>query len=236
MNCLILESDFRLLDGSPKLEHIRKVLRTPEGGEIFAGTPDGKMFVCALRYENGGARLEPLREAPNPPRLPLALAVSFARPQIAQRILFEAACFGVEKLIFYPSSKGEADYAKSGLYARGEYREWLIKGAEQACGTLIPDFQIAGSLEEAADICACAPTRLAPDPYEASDTLKNALTLAAENAATPVSAIFGSERGFSNPERELLRANGFTLCSMGGRILRTDTAAIAAMSLASAIL
>ena len=71
------------------------------------------------------------------------MAVAFSRPQIAQRLLFEAACFGVDKLIFYPSDKSDSSYAKSALYASGEYGKWLEKGAEQACSTMIPDFKIA---------------------------------------------------------------------------------------------
>jgi RsmE family RNA methyltransferase len=46
-----------------------------------------------------------------------------------------------------------------------------------------------------------------------------------------VLAAIGSERGWTDRERDLLERAGFTLCSMGSRILRTETAATVASSI-----
>jgi RsmE family RNA methyltransferase len=48
----------------------------------------------------------------------------------------------------------------------------------------------------------------------------NALTLA-----------FGPERGWGPADRAALRAAGFTLCSLGERVLRLETAVTAALAL-----
>lgn len=50
-------------------------------------------------------------------------------------------------------------------------------------------------------------------------------------AGAPVLAAIGSERGWTDRERRLLEAQGFTRCSMGSRVLRTETAATVACSL-----
>jgi RsmE family RNA methyltransferase len=39
----------------------------------------------------------------------------------------------------------------------------------------------------------------------------------------------GPERGWSTQERDFLRANGFSLCHMGQRVLRVETAVVAAV-------
>ena len=237
MNCIIFKSsEMRLEPGDPKLEHIVKFLKTPEGGEIFAGTANGDLHVCTISYlPNGGAVLTSKREANNPRRLEAGVGVSFARPQIAQRLLFEAACFGVRNLVFYPPTKGEAGYAKSSLYTSGEYEKWLERGAEQACATHIPHFEYADSLEGAIarldELGDPNPVNLAPDVYEAETSFADAFNTYNPTKEDYTNVILGSERGFTNADRDLLRAHNYTLVSLGERVLRTDTALIACLSL-----
>ena len=47
----------------------------------------------------------------------------------------------------------------------------------------------------------------------------------------PVIAAIGSERGWTDAERDMLEQNSFTLCSMGKRVLRTETAATVSASI-----
>ncbi len=238
MNCILFPENapLKLEKGNPKLEHIQKVLRTKQGGEIFAGNINGDLHICSISYDQfGGATLTPLRQTNNPKRLYAGIAVSYARPQIAQRLLFEAACFGVENLIFYPASKGEADYAKSSLYTSGEYAKWLERGAEQACSTYIPHFEFVKSLDEAIDkledLGDPNAINFAPDPYEAEYSFADAFTTYNPVKDEYINIILGSERGFTNEDRNLMRNRGFTLVSLGDRILRTDTALISVLSL-----
>ncbi len=232
MNCLLFDTPppFALDKENPKLEHINSVLKLDNGGKIFAGQKNGKLFICELkRLDNGNAQLCPIEETSNPPHLEASLAVAFARPQIAQRLLFEAACFGVKNLVFYAATKGERDYIKSGLYANGEYQKWLEKGAEQACATAIPDFYTAENIMEAVEkIDTTLPSnavKIAPDVYEAETTISRAISGDAH-----IATILGSERGFANPDRQLLRERGYKLVSLGNRVLRTDSAVIATLS------
>ena len=63
-----------------------------------------------------------------------------------------------------------------------------------------------------------------------ADMLIGSRFLEKEGSAKIVAAI-GSERGWTDDERDLLEKNNFTLCSMGCRILRTETAATVAASI-----
>ncbi len=232
MNCLLFDSPppFKLTKDSPKLEHINSVLKLDNGGKIFAGQKNGGLFICQVnRIDNGDTQLSPIEELPNPPQLDASLAVAFARPQIAQRLLFEAACFGVKNLIFYAATKGERDYIKSGLYASGEYQKWLEKGAEQACATAIPNFYVAENITEATEkIDTIIPNnsiKIAPDVYEAEVSITRAIS-----SNKHVVAVLGSERGFANEDRQILRKHNYTLVSLGNRVLRTDSATIATLS------
>ena len=241
MNCVLLPKGYpmRLGAGSPKLAHIRETLGMRDGCEIFAGIAGEKLWVCRLHFEaGGGAAFEPLREVPAQKPMRFAAAVAFARPQIAQRILFEAACLGVSRLVFYPAAKGEAAYAKSSLYSGGKFSEWREKGAEQACAPDIPEFFACGSLAEACGCIASAfpnPLRVAPDLYEATANLWDFAPRLAEGGAA-VCAVLGGERGFADSDREYLRGAGWTLVSMGGRVMRTDTAFISTCALCRAMM
>jgi RsmE family RNA methyltransferase len=48
---------------------------------------------------------------------------------------------------------------------------------------------------------------------------------------TPTTLAIGSERGWTVREVNLLASHGFTACYLGDRILKTETAAIAAVSI-----
>ena len=46
-----------------------------------------------------------------------------------------------------------------------------------------------------------------------------------------VVAAIGSERGWTDKERDLLSEKGFKICSMGSRVMRTETAATVSASI-----
>lgn len=230
MNCVLFPkgSAMRLDSGSPKIEHIKDVLKIGDGGEIFAGNIGGKIYICRINFgKDGSAIFSPLREVETPPPMKISVAVAFTRPQIAKRILFEAACAGISRIIFYPASKGEAAYAKSSLYSGASVLECMEKGAEQACAADIPEFSTCMSLEEACrELAIDSPDsiKIAPDLYEATADLGELSCKISPESH--ICAAMGGERGFSNPDRILLRQMGWTLVSMGRRVLRTDTAFI----------
>jgi RsmE family RNA methyltransferase len=51
---------------------------------------------------------------------------------------------------------------------------------------------------------------------------------------TPVVLALGPERGWGPADRAALRAHGFTLVHLGTRVLRSETAVIAALTLVRA--
>jgi len=87
------------------------------------------------------------------------------------------------------------------------------------------------------------PRLLALDNYEATVSLAAALATAPRGPETPASPLsppavdplvlaLGPERGWGPADRAALRSAGFTLCSLGTRVLRLETAVTAALALA----
>ncbi|MBR6389250.1 MAG: RsmE family RNA methyltransferase [Opitutales bacterium] len=230
MNALIFKdfNESRFLPFShPKAKHIRDVLKLKSGDEIFAGVMNQNLYKTKICETPDGYEFGPnTTPLENPKQLDITLCCAFTRPQIAKRIMFEAACFGAKNLVFYAAQKGERDYLKASLYGAEEAQEQFINGAQQACSSFVPNLFLAENLQEALKCAEGAQTKIAPDLYESTQNISKI-----DAKKTPICAVFGGERGFSNADRDLLRKNNFTLVSLGGRVLRTDSAIIAALAI-----
>ncbi|HWA08191.1 MAG TPA: RsmE family RNA methyltransferase [Opitutaceae bacterium] len=232
MNLILFEAaetEVPLPRSDPRARHILDILRRPVGGTFDAGLVNGHRGKGAL-VEIGEQALT-LRftwgELP-PPLDPITLVLGLPRPQTARKILQEAAALGVGTLDFFAAEKGEPDYAQSTLWSSGEWRRHLIAGAEQAFDTRLPEVTFRLPLAEVLAALPAGGTRLALDNYEASGPLS------ATAMTAPVVLALGPERGWSARERDLLRGRGFTLVHLGRRVLRTETAVVAAVTLAKA--
>ena len=78
------------------------------------------------------------------------------------------------------------------------------------------------------------PPRLRVAPVEVGRVLRNRLFAQRTVALTSATLALGAERGWSAAERELLLQQGFLFVHLGERVLRTETACIAAITLLKA--
>ena len=232
MNLILFEASEtgRLLPlDDPRARHILEVLRREPGDTFDAGLIDGPRCKATLvSVDDAGLKLsfEP-GEMPSP-MAPITLIVGLPRPQTARKLLEEATSMGVEALHFVSCDRGEASYRQSRLWSTGEWRRHVIAGAEQAFSTLLPDVSFDLSLEEALNALVPGYYRIALDNYEAASALGSL------RVEPPVVLALGPERGWSADERDLLRNRGFELAHLGERVLRVETACVAALSLVRA--
>jgi 16S rRNA (uracil1498-N3)-methyltransferase len=213
----------------PRAIHILEVLRRKEGDLFDAGIvngPRGKGTVAGIGPESLSFRFD--RVSDPPPADPVHLMVALPRPQTARKILNEATSLGVASIRFFPSEKGEPGYRASTLWKTGEWRRHLVDGASQAFDTRLPEVRHDPGLGAAIAALPSGCSRIALDNYEASRRMTPEL------AAFPIAIALGPERGWSAAERSLLRAGGFELAHLGARVLRTETAAVAAISIVKA--
>jgi len=155
-------------------------------------------------------------------RLPLTVLIGLPRPQTAKKVLHDLASLGAARLIFFEADKGDPGYVASSLWKDGEYLEHLRKGTEQACSTLVPTVDRVASLAAALALVSGDDWKVALDPYEATGALGEAAPASARAGILAV----GPERGWSDKERALLRAQGFALQHLGDRILRVEAACL----------
>ncbi len=232
MNLILFEASEtgRLLPlDDPRARHILKVLHREPGDTFEAGLIDGPRCKATLvAIDDAGLKLSFEPGAMPSPLAPITLIVGLPRPQTARKLLEEATTLGVEALHFVACERGEASYRQSKLWSTGEWRRHVIAGAEQAFSTLLPDVSFDLSLTEAVEAVVPGYCKVALDNYEAASALGSM------RVEAPVVLALGPERGWSAAERDLLRDHGFELAHLGERVLRVETACVAALSLVRA--
>jgi 16S rRNA (uracil1498-N3)-methyltransferase len=213
----------------PRAVHIAQVLRRKAGDLFDAGIVNGPMGkATVVSIGPGGVAFRFEATSHPPPGDTVHILVALPRPQTARKILGEATSLGVASIRFFQAQKGEPSYSSSTLWRTPEWRRHLMDGAAQAFDTRLPEVlhhpQLADALAALPPGCA----RIALDNYEATGAL------APSAARRPLALAFGPERGWSPAERTLLRGSGFELAHLGSRVLRTETAVVAALALAKA--
>lgn len=210
-----------------RARHILEVLKRTPGDTFDAGLidgPRGKATLTAVTSDALTLTFVPTHAPVSP--APIAVIVGLPRPQTARDILRDLTTLGVASIDFVTTEKTDPNYAHSTLWSSDEWRRQVIAGAEQAFDTRLPRITHTHTLS---DLLAALPdslTRLALDNYESPRALGPL-----ENFSPPVTLAIGPERGWSARDRDTLRAARFDFVHLGPRVLRAESACIAAVTL-----
>jgi RsmE family RNA methyltransferase len=215
----------------PRAVHLLNVLRRHPGDTFDAGLvngPRGKGTLIAIGEE--ALTLSFVWSEPPPSLCPIHLLIGLPRPQTARDILRDATTLGVAAIHFIRTEKGEASYASSALWQSEQWRTLVLSGAAQAFCTRLPEVTQGRPLADIIGVLPGEATKFALDNYEAPVRLSQC----ALDSSKPVALALGAERGWSAGERSLLRNSGFVFAHLGTRVLRIETACIAAVTLLKA--
>ena len=232
--------------------HLLKILHKKPGDSFEAGLLGGQKgsgTIDKINLDGSVSFSLQLSEDPEA-RVPIRLAAGFPRPIQIRRLLRDLSNLGIASIDLFGTDLGEKSYRDTKLFDSGGARAAMIEGAAQGRDTNIPLLSLFAGLEHWLEQ---RPWEQAGNsPYQEGSSLQSRssiagpgpLLIAADNvqpegamsrlSATmrPFVIAVGSERGWSNREREMLEAAGFLRLSLGSRALRTETACIAAAVLA----
>ena len=233
MNIILFQDDETsrpLSRQDPRARHILDVLQRRPGESIDVGLIDGPLGKALVEAVDDETMVLSFTWGTDLPAAePVTLIVGLCRPQSCRRVLREAATLGVSRMLFPRTDRGEPTYADSSLWTTPEFQRQVHSGVEQAFATQIPPVEVGMELSDAL-VSAGGEVRIALDNYEGVTGLSDALP----DSATTVTLAVGSERGWTSAERDQLRAAGYQLAGMGARVLRTETAVIAALAVVKA--
>lgn len=215
----------------PRAHHLLTVLRRGIGDGFDAGLTDGTPGRAIVLEQRGDLLDIEFRPGPPlPPRPALRLIVGLPRPQTARDILRDATTLGATELHFVMCARTDPNYASSSLWSRGEWRRHVLAGAMQAFDPRLPAVSWGRRLAEVLHELPPADELYACDNYEAPRALARALS----GDAAGVTVALGPERGWDAADRDVLRAANATFVHLGPRVLRLETAVVAALTLVAA--
>jgi 16S rRNA (uracil1498-N3)-methyltransferase len=217
-----------VLEGE-RLRHLRTVVRLGPGDEFEA--TDGEGAEYRLRVEHLGrdrgraivlARSEPLRES----GLDLVLAQALPKGDRFSFVLEKAAELGVRSIQPLLSER-TVGAAGAGPAAPARWRRIVESAVAQSGRTRLPRVRPVCSFESLVDDPSPPELRILFWEH-ATEGLREAI----ENRRPPRSVLvaIGPEGSWSEREVQLARGAGFAAVRFGPRILRTDTAGIAALA------
>ena len=257
MNRILFEPD-EIVDGvatvgGVRAEHILGVLHGEVGQPLKTGVIGGlvgtsEIVAVPAPGERPRVSVRVCHDTPAPaPWIDLVLAPP--RPRVMKRLLPQLAALGVGRIVLVGARKVEKDFWGATLLKEEIYRPLLVEGLMQCGATVLPELLVRRNfrrfLDEELNMLFPNSDRIvahpSPTPHEPRTTnhesratrLRQGYGGQASQEPRPLLAI-GPEGGWTDNEVELLEAHGFRRFSLGPRILRTDTAAIALIAVIGA--
>ncbi len=214
------ESDFH---------HIKDVMRIKENGEIICVCEE-KSFLCHIHYISHSYKIEIIKEITQDTELSkkVILYQALIKNDKMDFVIQKATELGMSDL--YPTvfARSVIKIEKNKEESKISRYEKIVKEAcEQSHRQVLPTIHPYLAIK---DIILDENT-LGLMAYENND-LKNSFSLALKDIICydKIAIIIGPEGGFSEEEVYLLTQKGFRSISLGKRILRSETAALYALS------
>lgn len=209
--------------------HLLRVLRLKPGAALILFNGDGGEYEATLAavenraaVVNVGQSVATGRESP----LAITLAQGISRGERMDYTLQKSVELGVARIVPLETEFSQVRLAGERLERRRQHWQGVIASAVEQCGrTRLPELAsvspLAGWLASDTDIGL----RLVLDP--AGDVTLSQLVAPTEGAVT---LLVGPEGGLSDHEIARARHAGYRGLRLGPRILRTETAGIAALA------
>jgi 16S rRNA (uracil1498-N3)-methyltransferase len=212
--------------------HLVQVLRLKRGADLILFNGDGREYpahlTAATRQE---VHAEVLSASGLESEIPLAihLAIGISKGERMDYTLQKAVELGVTEITPLCTQRSVVHLKGERLEKRMlHWRNVVISACEQSGRCRLPQLHTACTLEEWLPGCT-AECRILLD-HRASQTLPELAP-----PQTEVQLLIGPEGGLSEEERSLATAAGFRGVRLGPRILRTETAPLAAIAVLQAL-
>ena len=211
--------------------HLIKVLRLRAGAKAVLFNGDGKDYLCEIllaKAEAAQLRVLSAQPAAAESSLKITLLQAICRGDKMDWVLEKATELGVTHIIPVQSERSEVQLDSERANKRREHwQRVVISACEQSGRAFVPQVEALKSLgiRLSGEIQADAKLMLEPGAEP--------ITMARKVSSAALAV--GPEGGWSERDLAQLGLAGFSPVAIGARVLRTETAGIAAISVMQAI-
>jgi len=216
--------------GTDEARHLREVLRLKSGDEVYVFDGLGHEFRCTVssaRRDSAELRIEAEVEPAKPEsQLQLNLCVALLKGEKFDLVVQKATELGVSRVT--PLMTRYADIQlRDATDAAKRVARWqriALEAAKQSGRALVPEISLPARFDDVlgGEGPGVMFSERGGEPFD---------SLMKEATPNVLTALIGSEGGWSNEEIDAARAHSFRVVTLGGRVLRAETAAIAITAL-----
>ena len=226
---------------------IRNVLRLRVGDKIKLFTGDGDEWTAQMvgfgnsnsRMDHATARLIDRCTPQVEMQTQVTMAMALTRPQRYELALAKCTELGAHKFTPLVSERVQRSDSTIGSNRKSRWERIVVEAAELSGRVNVPQITPPQPLPFALDHLSSATSKVVFLWEQAAGSPLMDLLISFRkqgNGPSEIALVLGPVGGFSNNEAERAVASGALLASLGPRILRTETAAIASMAVAAQIL
>ena len=219
-------------------EHLARVLRAQPGVEadVVAGGHVFHATVAAVTPRE--VRFNLITELEADPALPVTLVLAIYKFDRMEWAIEKLTELGVAAIAPVVARRTEKHLAEAAEKRAERWRRIVHEAAQQSRRSDVPIIFDPAPLSKRVRAASEA-TRIVLAEQERTTTLCHSLeeaVAAAENEMPTLEVAIGPEGGWAPEEEALFDANGWRAASLGPRILRAETAAIAALAVVASCL
>lgn len=220
-------------------KHIAVVMRMKEGNEIICVHPNGQAAICLITVIEKNCVTAKVKEMlEHHSELPLHVTIVQGLPKGSKIdfILQKGTELGASTFQFFTAERSVVKWdQKKAKQKLVRYGKIVKEAAEQSHRNVIPTIAEVKSLAEVLKNCETADYILFADEElaKATDSPSLQTILQQIDIGAKVYIVIGPEGGITDNERALLLHSHANAVRFGPRILRTETAALYALSVIS---
>ncbi len=217
------------------LKHLRQVLRLEPGDSIRVFDGSGMEYEATLlTVDKNKATARILRsfQSDTEPKTHVTLFQGLPKGEKMELIIQKAVELGVYRIVPVITQRSVVQLDKKDREKKAERWSRIAREAAKQCRrAYVPQIDPPMDFKEAIANCGEYDAALLFYENEEKKCLKELLKCYNINKIKDIVLLIGPEGGFSDQEVEECVLSGFTVAGLGKRILRTETAAISALSI-----
>ena len=208
-----------------------KVLRLRVGEEVLVCDKQGNECICQIAAVNAGEidlTVKIRQKSESEPSVKVSIYVAFPKADKLEHVIQKSTELGAYEIVAFPSARCVSKPDAKSLSKKLErWNKIAESAAEQSGRGVVPQVRVLSSYKEVLENAVSTDKAILFYENEKSTTLQQYLK---SGAYETVSIITGPEGGLEPTEVQQAMDAGVTVCTLGKRILRCETAPLCALS------